>query len=246
MVEKPIHSGFCAIHQVDDAFGQSGFFEEFVNVPHGERNALAGLEDESVAGSYRIRQIPECDHAGKVEGHDCCGDSERLADHHFIDAAGNVLEVVALHHHRNTAGDFDVFDGAAHFGFGFGKGLAVYLRDDASDVVDVIFEQHLQFEQRLNAVFGRSAAPFGKGGGGSFDGFIDFSGVAERNLRENLAGGGIDYVAPFVLGRTGGGACPLAVDEVWNAGDRRSGDGGHEFTFQLSQTLPCISRIPCD
>jgi hypothetical protein len=46
----------------------------------------------------------------------------------------------------------------------------------------VVFEQHLQLEQRLDAVFGRSAAPFGEGGGGGFDGLIDFGGVGERDL----------------------------------------------------------------
>ena len=135
-----------------------------------------GFEDERVAGGDGIGQIPERDHAGKVERDDRRGDAERLADHHLVDAAGNVFEVVALHHHRNAAGDFDVLDGAAHLGFGFGEGLAVFLGDDARDVVDVIFEQHLQLEQRLDAVFGRSAAPFGEGGGGGFDCLIDFGG----------------------------------------------------------------------
>ena len=103
-----------------------------------------------------------------------------------------------MHHHGNAAGHFDVFDGAAHLGFGFGEGLAVFLRDDAGDVVDVIFEQHLQLEQRLDAVFGRSAAPVGERRGGGFDGRVDFSGIGERDLREDFAGGGIDDVAPFV------------------------------------------------
>jgi len=67
-----------------------------------------------------------------------------------------------LHHHGNATGDFDVFDCASHLGFGFGEGLAVFLRDDAGNVVEVIFEQHLQLEQWLDAVFGRRAAPFGE------------------------------------------------------------------------------------
>ena len=46
------------------------------------------------------------------------------------------------------------------------------MSDDAGDVVDVLFQQHLQLEQRLNAVFRRSAAPLGKGGRGGFDGRI--------------------------------------------------------------------------
>ncbi len=170
MVEQRVDRGFAAVDQIHYAFGQSSLFEQLIDVAHGERDALGGLQDERVAGGDRVRQIPERDHAGKVEGHDGGGDAERLADHHFVDAAGDVFEVVALHHHRNAAGDFDVFNGAAHFGFGFGEGLAVFLRDDAGDVVEVVFEQHLQLEERLDAVFRRRAAPFGESSGGGFDG----------------------------------------------------------------------------
>jgi len=77
----------------------------------------------------------------------------------------------------NAAGDFDVLDGAAHFGFGFGERLAVFLGEDAADVIEVIFEQHLQLEERLDAVFWRSAAPFGESRGRSFDGAVHFGGV---------------------------------------------------------------------
>ena len=224
MVEQRIDCGLASVDQIHYAFGQSGLLDEFVNVAHGERNALGGLEDECVAGRDGVRQIPERDHAGKIEGHDGGGDAERLADHHLVDAAGDIFEVVALHHHGNAAGDFDVFDGAAHFGFGFGESLAIFLRDDAGDVVDVIFEQHLQLEERLDAVFGRSAAPFGEGRGGGFDGLVDFGGIGERDLGENFAGRGIDYVAPFCWQADIG---PAAVDVVgefdgWGCGYRVS------------------------
>ena len=126
MIDQRIDDGLAAVHQIDDALGQAGLFQQFVDVAHGERNALAGLQDECVAGGDGVGQIPERDHAGKIEGHDRGDDAERLADHHLVDAAGNVFEVVALHHHRNAAGDFDVLDGAAHLGFGFGEGLAVF------------------------------------------------------------------------------------------------------------------------
>jgi len=129
---------------------------------------------------------------------------------HLIDAARHIFEVVALHHHGNATGDFDVFDCASHLGFGFGEGLAVFLRDDAGNVVEVIFEQHLQLEQWLDAVFGRRAAPFGEGCGRGFDSLVDFVGLREWDLSQSFAGCGIDYVTPFL--RTGVG--PLAVDVV--------------------------------
>jgi len=37
------------------------------------------------------------------------------------------------------ASDFDVFDGAAEFGAGFGKGLAFFEGDDAGEIVEILF-----------------------------------------------------------------------------------------------------------
>ena len=197
MVEQRVDDSFAAVDQVDNALRQSGLLEQFEDVAHRERHALGGLEDEGVAARDRVRQKPERDHPGKVEGHDRGDDAERLANHHFVDAARDVFEVVALHHHGNAAGDFDVLDGAAHLGFGFAEGLAVFLGDDAADLVEVIFEQQLQLEQRLDAVFGRRAPPGGIGSGRGVDRLRDLSGIGERNFRDGFAGGGIDDVRPF-------------------------------------------------
>ena len=121
-----IDRGFAAVDQVDDALGQAGLLEQFEDVAHGERHALDGFRMNVLPRGDRVGQKPERDHAGKIEGRDRGDHAERLADHHLVDAAGDVFEVVALHHHRNAAGDFDVLDGAAHLGFGFGEGLAVF------------------------------------------------------------------------------------------------------------------------
>src|SRR6202049_501843 len=140
VVEERIDSSFSSVDQIHYPFGQSSLFEQFVDVVHGERDALGRLDDERVSGSDGVRQIPERDHAGKVEGHNGGDDAERLADHHLVDAAGNIFEVVALHHHRDAAGYFDVLDGAAHLSFGFGERLAVFLGEDAADFIEMIFE----------------------------------------------------------------------------------------------------------
>src|SRR6202030_421850 len=146
MVKQRVDRSFSPVDQTYNPFRQSGFFEKFVNVAHGERDALGRLQDERVSRGDGVRQVPERDHAGKVEGNNGGGDAEGLADHHLVDAAGDVFEVVALHHHGNAAGDLNVFNGTAHFGFGFGKRLAVFLGDDASDVVEVIFEENFELE----------------------------------------------------------------------------------------------------
>ena len=87
--------------------------------------------------------------------------AERLPDHHLVDTARHILEVVSLHHHRDAAGDLDILDGTTHLGLGFGESLAVFHRDGAGDFVEMLLEQHLHLEQGLNAVLGRSSAPLG-------------------------------------------------------------------------------------
>src|SRR6202044_3448972 len=173
-----------------------------------------------------VGQVPERNHAGEVERDDCRGDAEGLADHHLVDAAGDVFEVVALHHHGDATSYLNVFNRPAHLSFGFGEGLAIFLRDDAGDVVDVIFEQHLQLKQRLDAVFRGRAAPLGKSGGGGFDGLVDFSGIGERDLGQRFSRGGIDYIAPFYRGRFG----PLSIDGVREFYGGGGAYSGHWFT----------------
>ena len=141
MIEQRIDGSLAAIDQIDHALGQPGLIEQFKGAAHGERHALRGLEDERVAAGDGVGQKPERNHAREIERRDGRDHAQRLADHHFVDAAGNVFEVVALHHHGNAAGDFDVLDGAAQLGFGLGESLAVFLRDDAAEFVDVLFEK---------------------------------------------------------------------------------------------------------
>src|SRR5438067_11635521 len=122
MLNQSIDSSLAAIDQIHHAFGQPRLFEQLIDVMHGERHALAGLEDECIAGRDRVRQIPERNHARKIEWYDRRHDSERLANHYLVDTAGDVFEVVTLHHHWNSARDFHVLDGATHLAFRFAKG----------------------------------------------------------------------------------------------------------------------------
>src|SRR5207245_8443715 len=148
-------------------------------VVHGERHTLRGLEDEGISGRYGVGQKPERNHAGKIEWSDSGHNAERLANHCLVYATGHIFKVVALHHHGNAAGNFYVFDGAAHFAFGLGKGLAVFLRDDTGDVVEVIFEKLLELEEWLDAIFRWRAPPLGKSCGGGFDRGVYFIGLRE-------------------------------------------------------------------
>jgi len=92
---------------------------------------------------------------------------------HFVHAGSHVLEVVALHHHGNAAGDFDIFDGAPKFGAGFRESLAIFDSDDSGEFVEIFFEEIPEREQVSNALAGRRAAPSREGIGGSLNGRVD-------------------------------------------------------------------------
>ena len=193
--------------------------DKFEGALHGEGNALAGLEDHGVAGGDSVRKKPEGNHGREIESGDGGDDAERLANHDFVNAAGDVFEVITLHHHGNAAGDFDVFDSAAEFGFGFGESFAVFDGYKSAEFVDMLFKEHFEFEERLDAVLGRSAAPVREGGGSGFDGGIDFCGVGQRHFAERGVIGGIDEILPI----GGFGGDPFTGDEM---GDANFGYGG--------------------
>ena len=93
-----------------------------------------------------VRQEPERNHPREIERNDGGDHAERLPDHHFVDAAGHVFQVVALHHGGNPASDFHIFDGAAQLGLGLGKRLAILGGEDTGQVLDLRFENVLQLE----------------------------------------------------------------------------------------------------
>jgi hypothetical protein len=45
-----------------------------------------------------------------LKGRNGRDDAERLANHHFVNPSGNVLEVVSLHERWNAAGNLYVLD----------------------------------------------------------------------------------------------------------------------------------------
>src|ERR1700747_3640809 len=86
----------------------------------------------------------------------------------------------------------------------------------------MLFQQHLQFEQRLDTIFGRGAAPIGKRSGGGFDCGVHFGNSSERNFSQRGVRGGIDELLPF----GGVGIDPFAANAMRDA-DVRNCCGTH-------------------
>src|ERR1017187_5309907 len=64
--------------------------------------------------------------------------------------------------------------------------LAALIGDGARQVVEILFEQGLEFEQRLDTFSGRSAPPTGEGARGALGGLMHLRRRRERHLGEHL------------------------------------------------------------
>ena len=108
MIQNRIDRHRPAIHQIDHSFGQLKLVQQIKHALHCHRAALGRLQNECVAACQRIWQIPKCNHAGKIERRDRGAYAHGLPDHVLVNAARNVLRVIALHQHWNAAGHLHV------------------------------------------------------------------------------------------------------------------------------------------
>ena len=95
--QERVDTGFAADDEVADAGRQAGLMQQLEEQARRQRHALGGLEDEGVSRCDRVGKEPQRNHGGKVERGNRDGDAERLANHHLVDSAGDVFEIVALH-----------------------------------------------------------------------------------------------------------------------------------------------------
>ena len=215
MVAECVDDFFPAVDEIHHSFGQAGLLQELESAMHGERNTLGRLQDETVSARDGVRKEPVGNHRRKVEGHNGGDDAERLANLHFIDAGSHVLKVVALHHHGNAASDFNVFDGAAELGAGFGEGFAVFECDDAGEIVKIFFEEIFQLEEILDALTGRRAPPRRERIGSGLNGSVDVGGSRKGRAREEFRGRRIGDIKVFGCSRS----APGTIDVVLKIGD---------------------------
>ncbi len=219
MVAERVDHFFPAVDKIHDSLGQAGFLQKLEGAMHGEGNALGWFQDEGISARNGIREEPVRNHRREIEGHDGGDDSQRLADLHFVDAGSHVLEVVALHHHGDSASNFHVFDGAAEFGAGFGEGLAIFKGDDAGEFVEIFFEEIFQLEEVLNALAGRGAAPSRESIGGGLNGSVDIRGGREGGACEQFGSSGIGDVKVFGRGGSAPGAIHVVLEIGYLGGD---------------------------
>ena len=97
-----------------------------------------------------------------------------------------------------------------HLAHALGERLAAFVGEDPTDVVQMLFEQHLQAEERLDAIHHGCFAPLGKGIQPGAHGGIHLGRRRQPHRGDRGAGGRVQHIELVACAA----ALPLAVDEV--------------------------------
>ena len=126
-----------AVHDVEDAVGQTGLLPELGDPHRGGRVPLAGLEDEGVAAGDGHREHPHRHHGREVERRDAGDHAERLPEGERVDVGGHLVGEVALEQARDAARELDDLEAALHLAQRVGEDLAVLVGDQLGDLARV-------------------------------------------------------------------------------------------------------------
>ncbi len=138
MSQESVDRRFRADHEVYYSLGQARDMQQLEQQARGKRHPFRGLQHESIAARDGIWQKPQRDHRREIKRGDGNGHAQRLANHDFVDAAGHILQVVALHQRRDSAGYLDIFNAALQLSPGLGQSLAVFPGDHARNIIGVL------------------------------------------------------------------------------------------------------------
>ena len=109
VMQQSVNDRLAADHHIANARGQTALVQQLEQQPGGERHTLRRLQDKSVPGGNRIRKKPQRNHGREIEWRDRHRNAQRLANHHLVDTAGYIFQVVPLHHARDAAGHLNIF-----------------------------------------------------------------------------------------------------------------------------------------
>ena len=157
------------MHNIEDAFWEPGLLQQLGDPHRRQRCQLRRLQHEGVAGNDRHRDHPHRHHVREVEGRDTGNDANRESGQLFIDAFGDLVEVLAHHQRGSATGEVDHLDCALDFAPRLIQRLAILLGHQRGELVDVLIEEGLEAEQHLGPLRHWGFAPSGKSllGGGN-------------------------------------------------------------------------------
>ncbi len=118
-----------------------------------------------------------------------------------VDAAADVLRLLALQQMRHAAGELDHLDAALHRAGGVGQRLAMLFRSQLREFVAVLLHQLAEAGEDARAPQRRGLAPGREGRFGRRHRGIDIVLARQRHLADHLAAGRIEHVAHAAAGR---------------------------------------------
>ena len=158
MIEQGVHRLLVAVHHVEHAVGQPRLLEQLGHAHAARGHFLGRLEDEGIAAGDRHREHPQRHHRREIERRDAGAHAHRLEHGVAVDAAADVLGMLALEQMRSAAGELDHFDAALHRAGGVGQGLAVLLADERCEFslrVSISSRKRVRMRARRSGVVSR-------------------------------------------------------------------------------------------
>ena len=232
MVADRLDDLLAAMHDVEDAVGQTGFAQQFGDAAGAERHLLGRLEDHGVAEGDGVGDRPVGNHVREVERRDGSHDADRVTLDAALDAAAD-FEHFAGDDLRQRSGELAQLRGFQDLGRAFIEDLPVLLGDQRRELLHVFLEQRFVAIENLHAFFDRNRCPRRLRLARGIDGAIDFCLPGHRHARDHLTRrrvGDIHRLPPLGINE----CAPNVVADSRVLGARGLVDGGHGVN--LSQT----------
>ena len=204
---------------VDHAFGESGFHDQFAQTQRGERSLLRRLQHDGAAGGQRRTKFPRGHQQREVPRNDLADDSDRLAQR-----VRKILRARRVGNREWNRVAFDLGRPSRHVAEQIDRQrdvsslrdverLAVVEALDVAELLGMLFEQVGELPDQAAALGCRHAAPRAviEGIARSSHGQVNIFAIAFRDLRQNFAGCGI-------VGRkglAGSGVHPLPLISIF-------------------------------
>ena len=182
-----------AVNNLHHAFRCTGFFKQLNQTHRGERVALGGFKNKSIAARNGQREHPQRNHRRKIKGRNAQAHADGLYKRISVNTTSDVLNRFTHHQTGDVGGVLDHFNATPNIPLGILKRLAQFLTDDFGNFVVVFFQQVLVIEHNPRPLRHRHFLPRLEGGFRRGDGAIHFSIRGSRHLTQHLLSGRINH-----------------------------------------------------
>jgi hypothetical protein len=221
MAEQGIDRLLVARHYIEHAIRQAGLAEQLGHAQRGGRHFLRRLENEAIAAGDGDRKHPQRHHRRKIERRDAGADAERLQQRVAVDAAADILGVLAFEQVRGAARELDDFDAALQGTGGIQQGFAMLLADEAHQFGLIGFHQLAVARQNAGTLERWRVAPAGERRLGGGHGLVDIGLVGQGRPADDFAGGRVEDVG--AAGTAGWGGFAIDPQRQRGHGQRLAG-----------------------